>query len=187
MPLQKKTLCFTTVLILFFVTAFVEINHVKVFPVYPPSEIVKVYPIYPPNEQPKQYYDLSRHERKEVDCLTKNVYFEAGGETPDGWLAVAMVTMNRVYSGKFPDNICDVVYHKTGNFYQFSWVGSKKRLTKPDEELYNKIRELAFNVYMDYKDIQDITNGALFFHADYVNPKWNREKTAKIGRHIFYR
>jgi spore germination cell wall hydrolase CwlJ-like protein len=28
---------------------------------------------------------------------------------------------------------------------------------------------------------------ALYYHADYVNPKWNREKVAKIGAHIFYK
>ena len=31
--------------------------------------------------------------------------------------------------------------------------------------------------------------GALFFHATYVNPSWARKKvaTAKLARHIFYR
>ena len=29
-------------------------------------------------------------------------------------------------------------------------------------------------------------NKALYYHADYVNPKWNKPKVAKIGRHIFY-
>jgi spore germination cell wall hydrolase CwlJ-like protein len=26
----------------------------------------------------------------------------------------------------------------------------------------------------------------MYYHADYVNPGWNKEKVAKIGRHIFY-
>jgi len=29
--------------------------------------------------------------------------------------------------------------------------------------------------------------GALFYHADYVNPQWKKVRVAKIGRHIFYR
>jgi spore germination cell wall hydrolase CwlJ-like protein len=27
---------------------------------------------------------------------------------------------------------------------------------------------------------------ALYYHADYVNPRWGKEKLATIGRHIFY-
>jgi spore germination cell wall hydrolase CwlJ-like protein len=33
----------------------------------------------------------------------------------------------------------------------------------------------------------DPSNGALFYHADYVDPKWkNMIRTNVIGRHIFY-
>ena len=28
---------------------------------------------------------------------------------------------------------------------------------------------------------------ALYYHADYVNPKWRKEKITTIGRHIFYK
>jgi spore germination cell wall hydrolase CwlJ-like protein len=37
--------------------------------------------------------------------------------------------------------------------------------------------------------IEDTTNGATHYHADYVNPTWAdiRKKTVIIGRHIFYR
>jgi spore germination cell wall hydrolase CwlJ-like protein len=27
---------------------------------------------------------------------------------------------------------------------------------------------------------------AMYYHADYVNPGWRKEKVAVIGRHIFY-
>jgi hypothetical protein len=27
----------------------------------------------------------------------------------------------------------------------------------------------------------------LYYHADYVNPRWKLEKTTVIGRHIFYK
>jgi len=35
----------------------------------------------------------------------------------------------------------------------------------------------------------DITDGALYYHADYVRPRWAKhmERTSKIGEHIFYR
>ena len=36
--------------------------------------------------------------------------------------------------------------------------------------------------------IKDLRNkGALYYHADYVNPRWKLDKTTIIGRHIFYK
>jgi spore germination cell wall hydrolase CwlJ-like protein len=134
-----------------------------------------------------QYANLDTHDKKQIDCLAKNIYYESGGEPKLGWLAVAMVTMNRVNSGMFPTNICDVVYQKTGKIYQFSWVATRKHLTTPAHELYNEILEYAMAFYYKHHTLEDVTKGALFFHADYVNPRWNRVKTTQIGRHIFYR
>jgi spore germination cell wall hydrolase CwlJ-like protein len=134
-----------------------------------------------------RYSNLVEYDRKQIDCLAKNMYHEAGFEPRDGIFAVGMVTMNRLYSGKFPQTVCDVVYQKTGNFYQFSWVAIKNRLTKIDEEVYNRIVEKAIYIYFNYHMMVDVTRGALFFHADYIKPGWKREKVAHIGRHIFYR
>jgi hypothetical protein len=62
-----------------------------------------------------------------------------------------------------------------------------KVLTNTSNVLYNDIRELAVYVYANYDKISDPSKGALFYNADYVNPNWrNMEKTAVIGRHIFY-
>ena len=137
--------------------------------------------------QEVQFVNLDPKDKKQIDCLAKNIYYESGGETKLGWLAVAMVTMNRVNSGLFPTNICDVVYQKTGKIYQFSWVASRKHLTTPAHELYNEVLEYAMTFFYKHHTLEDVTKGALFFHADYVNPRWNRVKTAQIGRHIFYR
>ena len=32
----------------------------------------------------------------------------------------------------------------------------------------------------------DSVKEALYYHADYVNPKWGKKPIAKVGRHIFY-
>ena len=34
--------------------------------------------------------------RVQIDCLAENIYYEAGNQSRDGQLAVALVTMNRV-------------------------------------------------------------------------------------------
>jgi len=134
-----------------------------------------------------RYSNLVEYDRKQIECLAKNMYYEAGSEPRDGIFAVGMVTMNRLHSIKFPRTVCDVVYQKTGNIYQFSWVAMKDSLTKIDQQLYNRILEKAIYIYFNYHMMVDVTRGALFFHADHIRPGWKREKVAHIGRHIFYR
>ena len=134
------------------------------------------------------YAELSKSVKKQIDCLTINIYREAAGEPMAGWIAVAAVTMNRALSGKYPNSLCGVVYQKTGRTYQFSWVGMTNRLNKINTSVYNQIQDIATLVYLNYDSTMDNTFGATFYHADYVQPNWSRlEKTTKIGRHIFYR
>lgn len=133
-----------------------------------------------------KYHQLSKTAQKQIDCLAKNIYYEAGFEPKDGQMAVGLVTMNRVKSGNYADDVCGVVYQKTGHTYQFSWVGLK-RLSKIDTSIYNNIVELATLIYMNHDRLKDITGGATFYHADYVRPGWKLEKTRQIGQHIFYK
>ena len=97
--------------------------------------------------------------------------------------------MNRVDSKRYPNTICEVVFQNNGKVYQFSWAGTKKKLTTPKKELYNEIYELALLIYIHHEKMYDVTDEALFFHADCVDPYWNKKmrKTTKIGRHIFYK
>lgn len=124
--------------------------------------------------------------KKQVDCLTDNIYFESGFEPEHGKVAVALVTMNRVQDPRYPRDICSVVKQKTKSTCQFSWFceGSKTI----DRRAYEKSREIALHVYANYERMTDFTDGALFYHADYVNPGWKGlQKTVVIGRHIFYK
>ena len=55
------------------------------------------------------------------------------------------------------------------------------------KDIDNAIRDIAVFVYINYERVTDPSNGAMFYHADYVNPKWpNMIRTNVIGRHIFY-
>lgn len=179
------SLCF--MLIIFFGYTSTVQNSTVAYPISTRSTIIgEQLPIQLPVQE-VQFANLDKEHKKEIECLAKNIYYESAGEPKLGWLAVAMVTMNRVNSGLFPTNICDVVYQKTGKIYQFSWVASRKHLTTPAQELYNEILDYAMAFYYKHHHMEDVTKGALFFHADYVNPRWNRVKTTQIGRHIFYR
>ena len=50
---------------------------------------------------------------KELKCLSKNIYFEAGSEPIEGKVAVGLVTLNRVNDGRFGSSVCDVVSQQT--------------------------------------------------------------------------
>jgi N-acetylmuramoyl-L-alanine amidase len=137
------------------------------------------------------FENLSPGAKKQVECLAQNMYYESGYEPKEGQIAVAFVTINRVKSGNYPDDICGVVKQKIGNTCQFSWFCQAKHaagaLTKHNNLVYNGVKELATHVYVNYDKMTDPSKGALFYHADYVNPGWpNMRKTAVIGRHIFY-
>ena len=131
------------------------------------------------------YTQLTPEAKTQVDCLAENIYYEAGYEPRDGKIAVAMVTLNRVQDPKFPKDICSVVKQKTNSTCQFTWFCEHKKTQ--NTSVYLQARDIALLVYANYEKMHDMTRGALFYHADYVNPRWKLERTAVIGRHIFYK
>ena len=129
--------------------------------------------------------------QKQLDCLARNIYHEAGYEPFEGKVAVAQVTINRAESGQFPSDICKVVYQKNVVYEkvlcQFSWYCDSASLKKPmNGAVYYESMEVAKKVLLEGFRIDAVKN-ALYYHADYINPKWNREKVAKLGHHIFYK
>lgn len=125
---------------------------------------------------------------EEFKCLALNVYHEARGETDEGQLAVAAVTLNRVGHENFPDTICGVVKQgiaKRG--CQFSWVCDRHSNEVRDKEAWSRAQLNAARAMLARSS--DPTNDALYYHANYVRPGWGKkmEKSARIGTHIFYR
>jgi spore germination cell wall hydrolase CwlJ-like protein len=134
-----------------------------------------------------QYSQLTKDAKKQVDCLADNIYFEAAHEPEKGRVAVALVTLNRVQDPRYPKDICSVVKQRVNYTCQFSWFCEEgKRVS--NSHAHREAKRIALFVYANYDKITDVTHGALFYHADYVNPKWRGlEKTIVIGRHIFYK
>lgn len=128
---------------------------------------------------------------KELICLARNIYYEAANEPFEGQVAVAQVTLNRVESNLFPNDVCKVVYQKNVIYEktvcQFSWFCDRSSFIKPiHKEAYEQSMEVAKKVLLEGFRLPSIKE-SLFYHADYVNPKWRKERVAKIGRHIFYK
>jgi spore germination cell wall hydrolase CwlJ-like protein len=136
---------------------------------------------------------VSAEFNKQVDCLAKNIYYESGNEKYEGKLAVAQVTMNRVNSGKFPSDICSVVYQKTTDqqlrtVCQFSWTCMVKEMVIKDKYMWEESVNIAKRALTEpYVHDTIAQSNALFFHAVYVKPNWSNTKVIKqIGNHIFY-
>ena len=119
---------------------------------------------------------------RNIDCLARNVYYEARSESLLGQYAVAEVTMNRKGSLGYPKTVCEVVYQREA----FSWTGMKG-LKEPSGPAWARAHKVAQDVY--YGSRPSELHGATHYHATYVNPDWSseRERIARIGRHVFYR
>lgn len=124
-----------------------------------------------------------KHNKKDVDCLAKNIYHESGTESKLGKFMVAQVTINRARSDNHAGSICSVVYEPG----QFSWTSSKKRYKVPKGKLWEESKQVALDVINGGKRVYGMEN-AMYFHAAYTKPYWthNRAKLAQIGLHIFY-
>lgn len=122
---------------------------------------------------------LGHAQDTEFDCLTRNIYYEAAGEPYKGKLAVALVTLNRADSPKFPKKICDVVYQK----HQFSWTRKYSKI-KYNKKAWQDSKNAAFEAYLN-RDILGKFK-ATHYHNFTVKPKWGLKKLTVINNHIFY-
>ena len=135
-------------------------------------------------------YVTASEKIKQLDCLTRNIYWEAASEPFEGKVAVAQVTMNRVQDGRFGDGVCGVVYQKNLIYEklicQFSWVCETTHKVRPVyQPLWKESELVAKKVLLENFRLPGL-NEALYYHADYVSPGWKKPKIDKIGRHIFY-
>ena len=128
-----------------------------------------------------QTQEKVNYSKNELDCLTQNVYYEAGVEDKTGKYAVAHVTVNRLKTGYWGKDLCRVVYAKK----QFSWT-AQKRLPKPNPTVWAESREIAKKVLTGYR-VSGLMH-SLHYHANYVRPRWasGYVKITRIGHHIFY-
>ena len=136
--------------------------------------------------------------KKEIQCMAKNIFYEAASESTAGRLAVAQVTLNRVKSTRFPNTVCEVIYqgphwasgHPKRDRCQFSWYCDGLSDEPRDSKLWSEAQELAKHVFQYEEEMVDITDGATHYHASWMEkyPKWSQTKKvmASIDQHIFY-
>lgn len=128
-----------------------------------------------------------------VGCMALNLYHEARGENETAQRAVNLVVINRVLSDKYPNTFCGVIKQGTGKKHkcQFSWYCDGKSDIPYDAQAWLQVNTLAWNMMVDYinGNVDDFTDGAMYYHTIYVSPKWSKHfhLIGKLGDHFFYK
>lgn len=110
--------------------------------------------------------------------LAKIAMAEAEGEDVEGKALVILVVLNRVWNGKFPDSIPEVIFQDG----QFSPVSNGRfDRVEPDRECYEALELIQLNKW-------DESQGALYFESD-GKSNWHRNNLHFLfqhGNHYFY-
>lgn len=124
----------------------------------------------------------------DLECMSEALYFEARGTTYEGERAVGEVILNRASDSRFPPSVCGVIDQRYNGSCQFSYRCDSipnDRFNEPAE--LAEMRRISFELLTNRQE--DITNGALFFHAASMRPGWfaTLSKRGQFGGNIFYR
>lgn len=166
-------------------------------------------PIIPPPPKYPYKHRFANFEKART-CLIKNVFYEGpryfdGLEKRSGLsrymleteiaferIRIINVTLNRMESEYYPDNVCAVVYQ----YKQFSWTleKSKKNAVLSKKYAHNKweqynIKQIEQFVDRAMKDgFEDLTDGSLYYHTTWSNPWWKSSKQFKVASlwHHYY-
>lgn len=148
--------------------------------------------VNPPKEVLTERQKQILHNLQEEACLTEAIYYEAGNQSEVGKEAVALVIMNRVGARHRPKTVCGVIAQahivNSRRICQFSFWCEPK--LKPSKQVWKESKRIAHEVLTNYRKRDRISQyeGAVYYHADYVKPKWRTQKKflGRIENHLFY-
>jgi N-acetylmuramoyl-L-alanine amidase len=133
----------------------------------------------------------------DMECIAKNIYFEARNQSHLGQIAVTHVVLNRIRDERYPNNACAVIKQgptdSTGfpkrHKCQFSWYCDGLSDAPKNDELWDTAQERATEAISLYGTYEDLTNGATHYHAKNVTPYWtdSLRRIMRVDDHIFYR
>jgi spore germination cell wall hydrolase CwlJ-like protein len=124
---------------------------------------------------------ITKLEAKQLKCLIKNAFHEAGNQGDVGILLVTEVVYNRAKLKN--KTFCEIIYAKK----QFSWTQFKEHKIK--EKQYERIKLLILDYHYGFQQIPPLYKEIIAYHADYVDPYWNKhyKKVGQWKNHIFYK
>lgn len=157
--------------------AILTVAHLDIPP--PPPIVVK---------QDPNTIQLKDVKKVDLQCLSENIYYEAGNQGMAGKVAVGHVTLNRVGKSGYPKTVCGVINHKINEVCMFSWKCTTVPPINYNSVAWKQSYQVAYDLLSkERKDMIDITEGATHFHNNTVRPQWKMRKVTNIGDHTFYR
>lgn len=136
---------------------------------------------------------LNSSQRKELECLTKVVWFEARGESKRGKIVVANVVQNRMQYGKpFATTVCGVVYQRN----QFAWTNNKKKRSSNFRSIAKKHMKTEGKQVLDTVSVaieavifnKPVITDATHFCSIGEKCGFGRvEKVGKVGNHTLFK
>tara|TARA_R110000787_G_scaffold197753_2_gene308992 strand:- start:192 stop:635 length:444 start_codon:yes stop_codon:yes gene_type:complete len=122
-------------------------------------------------------------------CLALNIYFEARSEPIQGQIAIAEVTLNRVASPNFPNDVCSVVLQNNNSGCQFSWWCDGKSDYPREHNSLRTSKAIAKMMLEEGEYISVVGDEATHYHNNDVHPYWadKLQRIKRVGKHIFYK
>ena len=122
-------------------------------------------------------------------CLAMNIYHEARSEPIAGRVAVAEVTINRVESKYYPNDVCAVVYQKGKKSCAFSWTCDNISDTPHEKKEFDRAKRLARMVLLNKGNVHAVGKNVTHYHHKNIKPYWltDVKKVKQVGNHIFYK
>ncbi len=144
--------------------------------------------IPPAPAQVKAASSVALPRARDLDCLTRAVYYEARGESAKGQAAVAQVVLNRVRHPAFPKTVCAGVFQGAAKAdCQFSFVCDGSMHRARDAAAWDRARLVAARALSGVVMV-DI-GAATSFHASRLGQQWGDGlvRVTQVGLHVFYR
>jgi len=121
--------------------------------------------------------------KSDVYWLTQNIYHESRGESIYGQIMIGIVTLERLNSGRWGNDIRSVVTAPS----QFSWYSKGKSIVPNNKKSWDGSKVIAKLSLMIYDNIKN--SKIMYYHNNNVHPKWAKKmyKIITIGNHTFYK
>lgn len=126
----------------------------------------------------KDQLSVTKYSVEEIEMLAKLISGEARGESFEGKVAVAAVTVNRVLSSEFPNSIKEVIFQSGA----YTAVSDGQYDRKPGKDAYRAVYSALIG--------EDPSSGALFYYnPETATDNWIRSRhiIKEIGKHVFTR
>jgi hypothetical protein len=130
--------------------------------------------------------DIHHISEADVHCISLATYTESNTEPLQTKLGVIFTIMNRVRSGKFGRDACEVVFSKG----QFIGIQDMMKVIEKniDKEALLKTKLLVVDTLFFKKYANPVGNTTYYFHDDSIDMQhiWKKKKAVKLGRMTFY-